>query len=112
MGKGSVEDILNIMNILVTGLGHEVLAMNSLELFQDKVREFMPDLLILDYWVANVTIIPIIKALKCDEELKKIPIILVTAVSTEKMKATEDIDEYISKPFDITYFRETVSRYL
>ncbi len=74
------------------------------------IRERMPDLLILDLMLPFTDGLEICKTLRNDDELNRIPIIMLTAKGdeTDKVLGLEmGADDYISKPFSP---RELVAR--
>jgi two-component system, cell cycle response regulator DivK len=81
----------------------------------DMVRQNHPDLILMDIQLPEVSGIEITSWLKSDEELKKIPIIAVTAFAMrgdeEKIRAG-GCDDYLSKPIAVHQFISTVKKYL
>ena len=74
-----------------------------------------PDLVIMDVQLPDVSGIDVTKAIKADDDLKDIPILVVTAFSSKKDEETMlegGCDAYISKPFSAPHFLETVTRLL
>jgi two-component system cell cycle response regulator DivK len=78
-------------------------------------REHKPHLVIMDIQLPEVSGLDVIKWLKADEELKKIPVIAVTAFAMkgdeEKIRAG-GCDDYLSKPIAIAQFIATIKRHL
>jgi len=78
-------------------------------------RAHHPDLILMDIQLPEVSGLEVTKWIKDDEELKKIPVIAVTAFA---MKGDEEkireggCEAYISKPISVTHFLETVKRFL
>jgi two-component system, cell cycle response regulator DivK len=74
-----------------------------------------PDLILMDIQLPEVSGLEVTKWIKDDDELKKIPVIAVTAFA---MKGDEEkireggCEAYISKPISVTHFLETVKRFL
>ena len=108
-----VEDEKNIRELLIytletTGFSARGMA-NSKEL-KDALKEELPDLILLDIMLPDEDGIEILKKLRASGETKKIPVILVTAKSTEldKVKGLDiGADDYITKPFGVM---ELISR--
>lgn len=77
-------------------------------------RERMPDLILMDIQLPEVSGLEVTKWLKDDDALRHIPVIAVTAYA---MKGDEDrmrqggCEAYISKPVSIASFIGTVRRY-
>lgn len=70
------------------------------------IRKIQPDLIISDVVMGDMNGVAFCKHIKSDEELKHIPIILLTGGTSEdvKLKGAEvGADDYITKPFDNDY---------
>lgn len=81
----------------------------------DLARKNHPDLIIMDIQLPEVSGIEITGWLKADDELKRIPVIAVTAFAMrgdeEKIRAG-GCDDYLSKPIAVHQFIATVKKYL
>ncbi len=81
----------------------------------DIVREQKPDLILMDIQLPEISGLELTERLKADADLKKIPVIAVTAFA---MKGDEDkirkggCEDYISKPISITDFIKVVQKYI
>jgi signal transduction histidine kinase/ligand-binding sensor domain-containing protein/DNA-binding response OmpR family regulator len=72
----------------------------------EKAIEFEPDLIVCDIVMPEMNGIEVTKKLKSDFQTSHIPVLLLTAITSDEMKldATEaGADEYITKPFNIKY---------
>tara|TARA_R110002124_G_scaffold129483_1_gene290884 strand:- start:182748 stop:183125 length:378 start_codon:yes stop_codon:yes gene_type:complete len=101
-------DLLEAHNLatLQTKDGREVL---------DIVREHMPDLIIMDIQLPEVSGLEVTKWLKADDAFKHIPVIAVTAFAMkgDEQKIREvGCDDYISKPISVSHFMEVVHKHL
>jgi len=80
----------------------------------DIAREHMPDLILMDIQLPEVSGLEVTKWLKEDETLRAIPVIAVTAFA---MKGDEEkireggCEAYISKPISVNSFLETVDKF-
>ncbi len=78
-------------------------------------RKEMPDLILMDIQLPEISGLDVTKLLKQDDDLKSIPVIAVTAFA---MKGDEEkireggCEDYISKPISVTSFLETIQKYL
>ena len=78
-------------------------------------REHRPDLILMDIQLPEVSGLEVTKWLKEDDQLRKIPVIAVTAFA---MKGDEErireggCEAYISKPISISSFIETVRQFI
>lgn len=85
------------------------------KLVKEIARQEKPALIIMDIQLPGISGIDIIQSLKADEELKKIPIVAVTAFAMQEDKDSilnAGCEEYISKPISISLFLDTVKKYI
>ena len=105
-----VEDDTNIQEIEAIALknsGHNVEQFEDAKHFYKKIEEKLPDLAILDIMLPDENGYEIVKKLRKNPATKKLPIIMVTAKTSEiDMVKGLDIgaDDYIKKPFSIIEF--------
>ena len=108
-----VEDDKNISEIESFALknsGHNVVEFESGKLFFKKLAEKKPDLILLDIMLPDEDGLSILKKIRNAPETKKIPVIMVTAKTTEidKVKGLDlGADDYLTKPFGVM---ELISR--
>ena len=108
-----VEDDKNISEIESFALknsGHNVVEFESGKLFFKKLAEKKPDLILLDIMLPDEDGLEILKKVRNAPETKKIPVIMVTAKTTEidKVKGLDlGADDYLTKPFGVM---ELISR--
>ena len=105
-----VEDDTNIQEIEAIALknsGHNVEQFEDAKHFYKKLEEKLPDLAILDIMLPDENGYEIVKKLRKNPATKKLPVIMVTAKTSEiDMVKGLDIgaDDYIKKPFSIIEF--------
>jgi len=113
-----VED--NALNIklfcdLLAAHGHEPEAVTDSRNALEAARNFSPDLVITDIQLPHVSGLDLIRLIRKDEELARIPIMAVTAYSTsedeERIRAA-GAQAYVSKPISVVRFAETVEELL
>lgn len=108
-----VEDDKNIRELESYALensGYNVKAFENSMDFYEACEAQLPDLVLLDIMLPNEDGLDILNKLRKQEETKNIPIIMVTAKSTEldKVKGLDSgADDYITKPFGVM---ELISR--
>ncbi|MFC3335106.1 hybrid sensor histidine kinase/response regulator transcription factor [Flavobacterium palustre] len=103
-----VDDNPQIRNYLKKILApkYSVTAAESAEKALEIIRKVQPDLIISDVVMGDMNGVAFCKHVKSDEELKHIPIILLTGGTSEEVKlkgAEVGADDYITKPFDNDY---------
>ena len=77
-------------------------------------RERHPDVILMDIQLPDISGLEVTRWLKSDENLKEIPVLAVTVLTTDgdrKRFLAEGCDGYIPKPISVTNFLETVERF-
>lgn len=80
-----------------------------------KALKICPDFIVSDIMMPNMDGIELLRTLRNDTSTSHIPVILLTAKSTieSKLEGLEyGADDYITKPFSMTYFRARVANLL
>lgn len=104
------DNIREIEEFALSNAGHKVLGFNCARHFFEKLEEIIPDLCLVDIMLPDENGNEIVKKLRRNPKTKKIPVIMVTAKTTELdlVKGLEDgADDYIKKPFSVM---ELISR--
>lgn len=108
-----VEDDKNISEIesfALKNAGHETMEFPDGKSFFRELMDKKPDLILLDIMLPDEDGLTILKNLRERRETRKIPVIMVTAKTTEidKVKGLDNgADDYMTKPFGVM---ELVSR--
>lgn len=108
-----VEDDKNIREIEMFALKNSVYAVEEFEnakSFFSRSAEKVPDLVLLDIMLPDMDGLEIVKKLRSRPDTVRVPIILVTAKTTEldKVKGLDiGADDYLTKPFGVM---ELISR--
>ena len=108
-----VEDDSNIREIEMIALrnsGHQVYGFENACDFFHKTEEKLPDLVLLDVMLPDESGYDIVKKIRQNTAMKKLPVIMVTAKTSEidMIKGLDDgADDYIKKPFSVM---ELISR--
>lgn len=104
------ENIREIEEFSLINAGHKVVSFENAEKFFKQMEQILPDLIILDIMLPDLSGNEITRRIRRDNDTKKIPIIMVTAKTSDVdlAKGFEDgADDYIKKPFSIM---ELISR--
>ena len=102
-----VEDDRNIQEIEIFALknsGYQAVGFEMAKEFYGALSEKLPELILLDIMLPDEDGLSILKRLRTRADTQKIPVILVTAKSTEidKVKGLDGgADDYIAKPFGV-----------
>jgi DNA-binding response OmpR family regulator len=93
----------NLVQLILTREGYEVLGADGGEEGLAMVREILPDLVLLDLMMPDMDGWQVYQLLKEDEQTRDIPVIVVTAKvqSIDKVLGLQvaKVDDYITKPF-------------
>ena len=108
-----VEDDQNIRELIeytLSSSGFTVEGFENGSLFFDRIKDELPDLVLLDIMLPDMDGMEILKRIREDERTKHLFVILITAKS-ERMDKIRGLDlgadDYITKPFDVL---ELISR--
>ena len=108
-----VEDDKNISEIesfALKNAGHKTVECASGKEFHKQVQDKLPDLILLDIMLPDEDGLTILSKIRAVPETRRIPVILVTAKTTEidKVKGLDmGADDYLTKPFGVL---ELISR--
>jgi two-component system phosphate regulon response regulator PhoB len=100
-----VEDEPAIQTLLALNLkrgGHRVIAATDAESALHRIRETLPDLVLLDWMLPGISGLEMARRLRADTRSRTLPIIMLTARGEEsdKVQALEaGADDYVTKPF-------------
>ena len=98
-----VPDNVDILQMRLESQGYEVATAGDGAEALEKIRELLPDLVLLDIMMPKVDGIETVRRLKADGSLPFIPVILVTAKADSKDVITgleSGGDDYLTKPVD------------
>jgi DNA-binding response OmpR family regulator len=101
---------LEFFQVMLSKLGFIVEEANDGVEALEKVKRFMPDLILLDNIMPKMSGWEVTKTLKNDPQYSEIPIVMFSAVDDVKDKVAGfelGIDDYITKPFN---FSEVLAR--
>lgn len=116
-----VEDTKSIREIVAFMLrskGYETEESGDGQDAEQRVRSQAPDLIVLDAMLPKKTGFDVCQSLKADDALKKIPILMLTAITRDSGKSDEywkeksQADDFMSKPFKATELVERIERLL
>ena len=108
-----VEDDFNISEIetfALKNVGYETRSFGTAADFYQGIKEKIPDMILLDIMLPDADGVEIMKKLREKKETKRLPVVMVTAKTSEidKVKGLDSgADDYIAKPFGVM---ELISR--
>lgn len=104
------ESIREIEEFALKNAGHKTFGFENAKSFYKQIEDVLPDLCLVDLMLPDESGNEIVKKLRRNPDTKRLPIIMVTAKTTELdlVKGLEDgADDYIKKPFSVM---ELISR--
>lgn len=102
-------DIVEVTSLILKDDGYEVKAVYSSDNILEEVKEYAPDLILMDLRVPKKGGEEATRELKLDDKTKTIPV-LVFSANHEAVKISKEIgaDGFVSKPYDIDIFLEII----
>ncbi len=109
-------EMIDLIKVILEKKGFEVRGAVGGKEGLEKARAEKPDLILLDLMMPEMDGWEVYRQLKSDEELKDIPVIVVTARSQSIDKILglhiARVDDYITKPFGPSELVESIKRVL
>lgn len=106
---------MKLFSDLLEAHGYETIQTKDGKDVVDIAKTNMPDLILMDIQLPEVSGLDVTKWLKKDETLKDIPVIAVTAFAMkgDEQKIREGgCEDYISKPISVIQFIEKIKKYV
>lgn len=106
---------MKLFNDIIEGIGYQTVQIRDGMQALDAARANMPNLILMDIQLPEVSGLDVTKWLKDEDDLRHIPVIAVTAFA---MKGDEErirqggCEGYMSKPISVPKFIETIQAYL
>ncbi len=104
--------IIEVINIVLTEEGYDVRLSKTENGILDEIITYQPDAILLDIIFPSEEGTELCRAIKATENIKDIPVIVLSTYN--KINKIKDIcaDEVIEKPFDISYLLQTIKSQL
>jgi two-component system response regulator VicR len=110
------EEMIDLIKLILERKGFEVLGAVGGKEGLEVVRREMPDLILLDLMMPEVDGWEVFRQMRADEQLKDIPVIVVTAKaqSIDKVLGLHiaKVDDYVTKPFGPQELLKSVNKVL
>jgi DNA-binding response OmpR family regulator len=108
------KDILEILTLILTESGYEILSLSNGKKIFEELKNFEPKLILMDVMLGDMDGLEICKSIKSKIQYKDLPVILISA--THDMKEFLHLpgapNDYLEKPFDIDVLLSKVEKYL
>lgn len=109
-------EMIDLVSLILGRQGFDVIGANGGVEGLETVRKEKPDLILLDLMMPDMDGWEVYQQIKADEELRQIPVIVVTAKaqSIDKVLGLHiaKVDDYITKPFGPQELLESVEKIL
>ncbi len=109
-------EMIDLVRLILGRKGFEVIGANGGVEGLETVRREKPDLVLLDLMMPDMDGWEVYQQIKADEELRNIPVVVVTAKaqSIDKVLGLHiaKVDDYITKPFGPQELLESVEKIL
>ncbi|SDF77914.1 two-component system, OmpR family, phosphate regulon response regulator PhoB [Mucilaginibacter pineti] len=107
-------DILEIISYILTDKGYEVVSLSSGEEIFQTIRQFSPDLVLMDVMLGEMDGRIICNHLKNGKDTAALPVILISASHNLAASLRQEgaPNDFIAKPFDIDRLLQKVEGFL
>jgi CheY-like chemotaxis protein len=109
-------EMIDLIKIILSRRGYHIEGANGGQEGIQKVRELLPDLVLLDLMMPDMGGWEVYQQMKADEKTRHIPVIIVTAKaqSIDKVLGLQiaKVDDYLAKPFSPSELVESVEKIL
>lgn len=98
------EDISELISYAVKSAGFDAESFENAASFSERIKKILPSMVLLDIMLPDKDGIALLKEIRSNERTKNLPVIMITAKSTEsdKVKAfNSGADDYVTKPFGV-----------
>ena len=96
----------------ISKLNLTLLGATNSEKGMELIREIKPKLILLDVLMPGRDGWSLLKECKTDQELKDIPVIMISQLNQSNLASSLGANDYLTKPIDRTHFINTVKRVL
>jgi len=109
------KDILEVLKYILEESGYQVHTLSDGNKLIEQIKEFSPDLILLDIMLGNLDGRELCRDVKRKQETHNIPVIMISASHTARTinnNNDDGPDDFLAKPFDITDLLTSIERQL
>jgi len=104
-------DILSICTYILQEQGWDVQTSAHCNDIVNKVRDFDPNVILMDNWIPDSGGVIATRAIKSEPDLKDIPVVYFSANNDIQTLASKaGADTYLEKPFDLNELEEMIEK--
>lgn len=105
-------DLTSALQLILEEEGFTVNVYPRLNDLHLALKEIIPDLLILDYWLPDGKSTEMIPILRQSADISKVPIVMISAKDTVREEALKNgVTSFLAKPFSIDQLLQTIFRF-
>ncbi|MEO7214672.1 response regulator [Mucilaginibacter sp.] len=107
-------DILEILSFILADTGYETRALTNGKTIFDDIKNFKPNLVLMDVMLAGMDGRVICENIKANKLTAALPVILISGTHnlSESLHTKGGPDDFVAKPFDLDYLLSKVARQL
>lgn len=105
------KDILELIEIILCDAGYEVDLISAEKEIFNHIKDFQPDLILLDVIKPTPEGTAICESIKAAEDTSHIPVIVLSTHPKAEVMKEICADEVIHKPFDISFLISVIEQY-
>lgn len=104
------EEILDLCTLILEDAGYHIRASATAQDIVEQVSNYMPDVILMDNWLPDISGIEATQRLKNHPDLKNIPVVFFSANNDLANLAQQaGADTHLPKPFDIIALEDLVA---
>jgi DNA-binding response OmpR family regulator len=106
-------DILEILSYLLSEAGYETRTLTHGETIANDIKEYEPNLILMDVMLAGMDGRAICQSLKVDPSTRELPVILISGTHdlAKSLHLPGAPDDFIAKPFVIDVLLEKIAQH-
>ncbi|MCO5937437.1 response regulator [Mucilaginibacter sp. RB4R14] len=107
-------DILEIISLVLVANGYEIRALSCGDTVFDDIKDFQPDLILMDVMLAGMDGRAICKEIKENHLTNFLPVILISGTHnlSESLHLQAAPNDFVAKPFDLDHLLRVVNKQL
>jgi DNA-binding response OmpR family regulator len=106
-------EILALCQIILRRENYHVETCKICDHILDDIKNFKPDIILMDLWIPKIGGEEAIKLMREDEYGANIPVLLFSANDEiKRISKSTKVNGYIQKPFDINSFKAEIKKWL
>ncbi|UII19740.1 response regulator [Fulvivirga ligni] len=106
-------DIVELVSLILSRKGYAVFSSDNCNRVDEKIKEYNPDVIIMDLWIPDLGGEKATELLKNSPEHRHIPVVILSANNEiENIAKRSGAEDYIAKPFHIEALVKKINRYV